>query len=271
MIKTIFPAAVIFLISSVVCIAQPTPYSNNLPAKVTLSNGWHLSPAGRSLPLGDLPLNLVVSPSKKYLAVTNNGQSVQSLQLIDAKSEKILHSEVIPKSWYGLRFSADEKYLYASGGNDNWILQYAITDKKLVLKDTIKLGDKWPAKISPAGLDIDDANKLLYVVTRENNSLYIVDLNTKKVLQRVPLTAEAYTCLLSPDKKELYLSLWGGDKLLVFNTASRMVTDSIPVGDNPNEICLTKNGKFLFVANANDNSVSVVNVPERKVIETFNT
>jgi YVTN family beta-propeller protein len=271
MIKTFLPATVIFLISSVVCIAQPTPYSNNLPAKVTLSNGWHLSPAGRFLPLGDLPLNLVVSPSKKYLAVTNNGQSVQSMQLIDAKSEKVLHSEVIPKSWYGLKFSADEKFLYASGGNDNWILQYAITNKKLVLKDTIKLGDKWPAKISPAGLDIDDANKLLYVVTRENNSLYIVDLNTKKVLQRVPLTAEAYTCLLSPDKKELYLSLWGGDKLLVFNTASRMVTDSIPVGDNPNEICLTKNGKYLFVANANDNSVSVVNVPERKVIETFNT
>ena len=271
MIKTFLPATVIFLIRSVVCFAQPSPYSNNLPAKVTLSNGWHLSPAGRSLPLGDLPLNLVVSPSKKYLAVTNNGQSVQSLQLIDAKSEKVLHSEVIPKSWYGLKFSADEKFLYASGGNDNWILQYAITDKKLALKDTIKLGDKWPVKISPAGLDIDDAKKLLYVVTRENNSLYIIDLNTKKVLQRVALTAEAYTCLLSPDKKELYLSLWGDDKLIVFNTGSRMITDSIPVGDNPNEICLTKNGKYLFVANANDNSVSVINVPERKVIETFNT
>ena len=271
MIKNILPATIIFLISSIVAIAQPTPYSNNQPAKVTLSNGWHLSPAGRSLPLGDLPLNLVVSPSKKYLAVTNNGQSVQSLQLIDAKSEKVLHSEVIPKSWYGLHFSADEKYLYASGGNDNWILQYAITNKKLVLKDSIKLGKKWPVKISPAGLDIDDANKLLYVVTKENNSLYIVDLTTKKVLQLVPLTAEAYACLLSPDKKELYISLWGGDKLLVFNTGSRTMSDSIAVGDNPNEICLTKNGKYLYVANANDNSVSVINMTERKVIETFNT
>src|SRR5688572_11211715 len=101
MIKTLIPATVILLFSSIVCFAQPTPYNSNLPAKVRLSNGWHLSPAGRFLPLGDLPLNLVVSPSKKYLAVTNNGQSVQSLQLIDAKSEKVLHSEVIPKSWYG--------------------------------------------------------------------------------------------------------------------------------------------------------------------------
>jgi YVTN family beta-propeller protein len=271
MIKTLLPVICIILISSIVAIAQPTPYSNNLPATVTLSNGWHLSPAGRSLPLGDLPLNLVVSPSKKYLAVTNNGQSVQSLQLIDAKNEKVLYSEVIPKSWYGLKFSADEKFLYASGGNDNWILKYAITNKTLVLKDSIKLGEKWPVKISPAGLDIDDANKLLYVVTKENNSLYIVDLNTKKILHRVHLTAEAYTCVLSSDKKELYISLWGGDKILVFDTYKKAMTDSIAVGDNPNDLCLTKKGTYLFVANANDNSVSVINVQQRKVIETFNT
>ena len=270
MIKKFYAAAFVLLIN-IVSFAQPTKYTGAPSEKVKLSNGWFLSPAGRSLPLGDLPLNLVVSPSKKYLAVTNNGQSVQSLQLIDAKKETVLHSEVIPKSWYGLKFSADEKYLYASGGNDNWILQYAITDKKLVLKDSIRLGKKWPVKIAPAGLDIDDARKLLYVVTRENNSLYIVDLATKKTLHRISLSAEAFTCLLSPDKKELYISLWGGDKLLVFNTTSNTITDSIAVGDNPNELCLTKKGRYLYVANANDNSISVIDVAQRKVIETFNT
>ncbi|AEW02904.1 hypothetical protein A4D02_02635 [Niastella koreensis] len=271
MSKIPFAALFISLVSASVAIAQPTPYNANTHERVTLSNGWHLSPAGRSLPLGDLPLNLVVSPSKKYLAVTNNGQSVQSIQLIDAKTEQVLHSEVIPKSWYGLKFSADEKYLYASGGNDNWIMQYAITGKKLVAADSIRLGDKWPTKIAPAGIEIDDAKKLMYVVTREDNSLYIVDLATKKVVQRIPLSAEAYTCQLSPNKNELYISLWGGDKVVVFNTTNKSITDSITVGDNPNELCLTKNGKRLFVANANDNSVSVIDVAQRKVIETFNT
>ncbi len=271
MSKIPFAAFFISLISASVAIAQPTPYNANTHERVTLSNGWHLTPVGRSLPLGDLPLNLVVSPSKKYLAVTNNGQSVQSIQLIDAKTEQVLHSEVIPKSWYGLKFSADEKYLFASGGNDNWILQYAITGKKLVAVDSIRLGNKWPTKIAPAGIETDDAKKLMYVVTRENNSLYIVDLATKKVVQRIQLSAEAYACQLSPNKNELYISLWGGDKVVVFNTTNKTITDSIAVGDNPNELCLTKNGKRLFVANANDNSVSVIDVAQRKVIETFNT
>ncbi|MEI9957990.1 MAG: hypothetical protein WDM90_17185 [Ferruginibacter sp.] len=124
--------------------------------QLTLPNGWGLSPAGRSLPLGDLPLNMAVSSSKKYLAVTNNGQSTQTLQLINAKKEIVLDNIEIPKSWLGLKFSSDEKYLFASGGNDNWILQYAIVDDKLQLKDSISLGKKWPNKISPTGIDIDD-------------------------------------------------------------------------------------------------------------------
>src|SRR5688572_22861928 len=87
--------------------------------QVQLPNGWHLSPAGRSLPLGDLPLNIAVSKSKKLMAVTNNGQSIQSIQLINPVTEKELDRIVVQKSWYGLKFSADEKFLYASGGNNN--------------------------------------------------------------------------------------------------------------------------------------------------------
>ena len=233
--------------------------------RITLPNGWSLTPAGKSLPLGDLPLNIAISSTKKLMAVTNNGQSTQSIQLIDPKNDIILDNVEIPKSWYGLKFSNNEKYLYASGGNDNWILKYAIVNNKLVLKDSMTLGAKWPVKISPAGLDIDDAKKTMYVVTKENNSLYVMDLTKRKVRSTLPLGAEAFTCMLSPDKKELYISLWGGDRILVYNTAQQKIVDSISVGDNPNEICLSKNGNYLFVSNANDNSVSHVG---RRTIES---
>jgi YVTN family beta-propeller protein len=256
----------VFATTAVLLFAQP----GKNDAGVLLPNGWQLSPAGKSLRLGDLPLNMAVSPSKKLIAVTNNGQSVQSIQLIDVQREKILDSKVIPKSWYGLKFSSNEKYLYASGGNDNWILQYTITNGKLQLTDSIKLGDKWPNKISPAGFDIDDKAGLMYVVTKENNSLYVVDVPSKKTLLQLPLGAEAYSCTLSPDKSELYISLWGGDQVLVFDTRKKTIAAQIPVGDNPNELLLTKNGNYLFVANANDNSVSFIDVKKRKVIEVLN-
>jgi DNA-binding beta-propeller fold protein YncE len=262
--KSLFTIICFFAFSGI-SIAQKKNASS-----VRLPNGWSLTNVGRSIPLGDLPLNIAVSPSKKLMAVTNNGQSVQSIQLINPATEKILHNVVVPKSWYGLKFSADEKTLYASGGNDNWIMQFAIANNKLILKDSIKLGKKWPEKISPAGIEIDDAARKLYVVTKENNSLYTIDLTTKKILQQVQLGAEAYACLLSPDKKELYISLWGGDKVLVFDAGRGQLTDSINVGDNPNELLLNKTGTVLFVANANDNSVSVIEIKKRKVLEVLN-
>lgn len=247
-----------------------TGHIDSLPEAVRLPNGWSLSPAGKSLPLGDLPLNIVISPTRKYLAVTNNGQSVQSIQLIDLKTEKVLQSIEIPKSWYGLAFSRDEKKLYASGGNDNRIQIFSIQNNTLKLSDSILLGKKWPVAISPSGICIDDVRHRLYVVTKENNSLYVIDLNSKKILKQLPLGAEAYACQLSPVKRELYISLWGGDKILVYDTKNQIFSDSIKVGDNPNEICITKNGKRLFVANANDNSVSVIDVGSRKVTEVLN-
>jgi YVTN family beta-propeller protein len=238
--------------------------------RVHLPNGWSLTPVGKSLPLGDLPLNMAISPGKKIIAVTNNGQSKHSLQLIDAVNDKVLSTVEIKKAWYGLKFTTDGKFLYASGGHDNWILKYATAGNKLVLTDSIKLGDKWPNKISPAGIEIDDAKKTMYVVTKEDNSLYIVDIPSKNTKKKIQLDGEAYACLLSTDKTKLYISGWGCDKLIVVDTKSESITAQILVGDNPNELCLSKNGKILFVANANDNSVSVINTAEQRVIETLN-
>ncbi len=237
--------------------------------KVTLPNGWTLTPIGKQLPLGDLPLNMAVSPNKNLLAITNNGQSSQTIQLVDVKTEKLLDAISIDKSWYGLVFSADNKSLYASGGNDNRILIYNVQSKKLNLIDSIQLGNKWPVKISPSGICVNNTEHILYVVTKENNSLYEINLKTKKIAV-YPLGSEAYTCLLSADKKQLYISLWGSDQLLVWNTVTKKVTKTIAIGDNPNELLLTKNGQYLYVANANDNSVAVVNTNTLTVEEVLN-
>lgn len=250
-------------------IAQ-VPTNNQKAAHVLLPNGWSLSPAGRSLPLGDLPLNMALSNHKQLLAVTNNGQSKQVVQLIDPKSEMLLDEVPIGKSWYGIRFSDDDKKLYVSGGNDNIILAYPISNNKFGKADTLALGKPWPAeKISPAGIAVHTKKNRLYTVTKEDSSLYILDLKTKSVLHKINLEHEAYACQLSPDKKNLYITLWGGDKVLVFNTVSNEIITEIATGSHPNELLFSKSGKYVFVANANDNSVSVISTVSKKVIETI--
>ena len=236
-----------------------------------MPNGWKLTPVGKLLPLGDLPLNIAISPSKKLAAITNNGESDQTIQLVDIEKEVILDSIIIGKSWLGLAFSADGKYLYASGGNDNIIIRYAIINNKLSNYDTIRIGKPWPNKISIAGIALDDAKNRLYAVTKENNSLYVIDTQSKKVLSQHPIGGEGYTCLLSPDHKLLYISCWAGSKIVLFDTNLEKITGSVAVGSHPNDLCITRNGQYLFVANADDNSVSVIDTRKMSVIETLNS
>lgn len=237
--------------------------------RVNLPNGWSLTPPGSSLDLDDLPLTMVVSASKKYVAVTNNGQSTQSITLIDASTKRILDTARVGKAYVGLAFSDDEKMLYASGGNDNKILTYRIDNQQLVPGESIVLGKPWPVKISPAGLCVDSSRDRLYVVTKEDSALYVADTKRHQVVQRLNIGAAGYTCVLSPDKKELFVSLWGGSAVAIIDVNTMQVVANVATNKNPNDLLLTHDGKYLFVANGNDNTVALIDVARRQVVETL--
>ncbi len=239
-------------------------------AAVTLPNGWRLTPAGKHLPLGDLPLNMAVSPNRRWLAVTNNGYGRQSIQLIDTETEQSCADETISSSWYGLCFSDDNKKLYASAGNENQIKIYRISKNgSLALSDSIVMGKRWPTRISPSGIAVRPHSNELYVVTRWDNILYIYDTQTKALLHKTALGSENYQVLFAPDGNEAYISCWGSDELIIWDASNRRIKQRIAVGSHPNEICLDASGHRLFVANANDNTVSVVNLSNKTVEETL--
>ncbi len=239
---------------------------------MTLPNGWSLTPLGQSVPLGDLPLNMAVSPNGgKRLAVTNNGQSTQTIQLIDIAGKNVLSEVVIPKSWVGLRFTPDGKRLLASGGNDNRVVIYDVSGDKLQKIDSVVLGKPWPNRLSVAGIETDKSGATLYAVTKDDSALYVCDLATKQVKNRIKLPAEAYTCLRSPVSDEVFITIWGGEKIVIYDPKQQKLTGEISTGSHPSDMKFTRNGKTLFVANANDNSVSVIDVKTRRVVETLNT
>lgn len=253
-------------------INQPKFVANSLTKHVLLPNGWSLSPVGKSLPLGDLPLHIVLSDSKKLLAVTNNGQSTQSIQLFDIVNNKLLSQVEIPKSFYGLAFSQNEKYIYASGGNDNLIRIYKIFNSHLSQSDSLVLGKPWPVnKISPTGIAIDATQNKLFTVTKEDSSLYVFDLATKTLVNRIKIGAEGYSCLLRPLSHQLVITLWGSDRVIIVNTLTLKITGSIPVGNHPGEMVFNKAGTLLFVASANDNAVSVIDFNKKLELERLNS
>src|SRR5690349_4741608 len=98
--------SVVSLLLAVSCL-QSQDLKSIEQKRVKLPNGWSITPVGKNIPLGDLPLNIAVSKTHRFAAVTNDGQSIQTIQLLDAKNDRELDKVVIGKAWGGLVFSDD--------------------------------------------------------------------------------------------------------------------------------------------------------------------
>ena len=95
----------------------------------------------------------------------------------------------------------------------------------------------------------------------------MLDLRSGLVRKTVDVGAEPYTCLVSPDGKTVFVSVWGGAKLLMFDAATLEKRGEVAVGEHPNALALSKDAARLFVACANTNSVWVVDVAAKSAKE----
>src|SRR5438094_10030633 len=66
-----------------------------------LPSGWRIRPAGRTVPVGTLPLSLVTL-SDGSVVVTNSGYGENSLIPIDALPAGVVWREPLTAAWLGL-------------------------------------------------------------------------------------------------------------------------------------------------------------------------
>src|SRR5262249_25194791 len=101
-------------------------------------------------------------------------------------------------------------------------------------------------------------------------ALSALDIETGD-LRTITLPEEPYTVVVSPDSKAVFVSLWGGSKVLLVDAQSLSVAREVEVGEHPTAMALTKDGTRLFVACANTNKVWAIDVPEFAAREQIST
>jgi YVTN family beta-propeller protein len=244
--------------------------------RVQLPNQWMLNPAGRQMALGDLPMNMQTSPDGRYLAITHSGVGKNEIVITELSpkgEDKVVSRVEMNNLWYGLAWSSDGNKLYASGGKDDILYAFDFKDGYLSGRRDIDLF-KEGKKILPTGIALSKDGRSLYTANCVGSSVGILNLEAETPsMEAIALPSESYpySCVLSPDERMLYVSLWGAAKVAEIDLFSRHVHREIPAGQHPNEIILTRDGSRLFVSNANDNSVSLIDTKEGKVTETIHS
>jgi len=268
---------VILLISTAGMLqAQSQKTAVELPGKyqkyTLLPNGWRLTPVGKQVPIGELPLNMVVTKNQRYAITSNSGMGVNSLSVVDLKTQKEIQRYVVSNTWVGLAFGSGDKQLYVSGGNNNVVYVFSFKKGKLVPADTLVAGPKFPqGKISLTGLAFYKKKNQLLAVSQKSNSLYVIDLKSKKVIKKVEMPGKCYDVRINHAQTLAYVSVWGKARVEEVDLSNYTISHSYKTGDHPNDMVISRNDSRLFVTNANNNSVTVLDLKKKEVSETLQT
>jgi len=222
-----------------------------------LNSGWHIRPAGTTIPLSTLPMSIALSPDGQRAAVLNGGFLPASVDYIDMKTAAKTASVSITDAWRGLAFSADGAKLYAGNGARASIAEFAVNGSQLTVSRKIDLFPGEPEKTLHLIADILPLRTSLLVLDTLQDRLYEVDPVSGKVAGTIAVAPYPYAMLMAPDGNSVYVSSWTTASVVEYALPSGKELARIPVGAHPTEMLWLTHGR-LAVACANTNYVFVL-------------
>jgi len=256
-----------------------------------------VDPAGYQVTFPGRPTDLAISPDEKLLAIKNKSDLI----LIDIETRRIRQSLSLPRSGHsvtGILFSKDGRTIYTTDAESRILLARLDSNGVATWDEPITLPS--PAiggPCVPAGLSFTpDGGSLLVALTR-NNSLGVVNLETRKV---EPI--DVGVCPFMPvctQSGKIYVSNWGGrrpkpDETVALSSGSKVLVDketgnaisgSVSVIDykqrkvikdidtdlHPSSMVLSPDERLLFVANSNSDTISLIDTSKDQVIYRIET
>jgi len=249
-----------------------------------LFSGWTLHPAGRQIPIGDMPLAMTLSPDGRRLLVSTGGFRPCQVVSINTDNEQVQVTQTLDQSWEGMAFGPGGDTLYVSGGGRGllWRFGYVKAGGDLVRQDPLPVADLKgrPAPYSRASAAGANAwiagpavasDGTLYALNVPRATLYALDPDTGKAKAAALTGDHPNAVALSPDGREVWVTNQGGGSVSVFQTGALTKIADISVGRQPVALLFRPDGKRLYVANSGSNSVSVVDTAAHAVTQTIRT
>jgi YVTN family beta-propeller protein len=268
--------------------------------RIVVPTNQILKPAGKQITFPGRPVDLTWAEGGQTLVVKN----LRSLLFIDAATGKIKQTLPLPgRSTSGVGFSVvgllvQGERVYATDALGMVRTAERHSDGRYGWVHGIHLFlPKVEGYAHPAGLARQSGDEVWVTSTRDN-SVQLLNLTTGQAEQRVSVGVAPYmVCPVAPDR--CYVSNWGGDppkdgephakssgtpvrvdprtgvvddgtiSVLAAEPGKWKQRKSIPVGLHPCGMALSPKKKFLYVANANSDTVSVIDTTIDEVVETI--
>ncbi|MFD2444382.1 YncE family protein [Bacillus sp. CGMCC 1.16607] len=215
----------------------------------------------KSIEVGNHPAHIVFTENGKYAVVTNNEDN--DLSIIDTESFTLVETVETGKGPHGFRISTDSQKAYIANMGEDTISVINLEEMKEEKK--IKLGS------TPVTTGITSDGKTLLVTLYAENMLAIVDLATDHV-KKVEVGKGPAQVYVDGNNQFAYVANQGTEdepstSVSVIDLGSMKVKTSIETGKGAHGVVTSPDSKRLYVTNMFENTVTVINTEQNKVID----
>lgn len=212
----------------------------------------------KEVEVGNHPAHVVYSGDGKYVLVTNNEDDTVSV--ISASNYEIVKTIPTGNGPHGFRISADSQFAYIANMGEDTV---SAINLETFEEERIKTGN------TPVTTGVTGDGKTLAVTLFSENSLAIVDLETKQVVKEEVGTGPAQV-YIGPEGKYAYVANQGteespSDSMSIVDLETRAVVDEIKTGNGAHGVTVSGDGKFAYVTNMFDNTVSIIDLDSKQV------
>ena len=127
-----------------------------------------------------------------------------------------------------------------------------------------------PEYYSPGSLALGKDGRCLYVAETTAHAIGVLDTASQKIKRTFSLSGDPTGVMLTPDGKTLCVTVGGADgEVVLVHPESGKVLGRIPVGHTPMSPVISSDGRFLYVCNRFNSTVSMVELATQQVTGTF--
>jgi YVTN family beta-propeller protein len=124
-----------------------------------------------------------------------------------------------------------------------------------------------PSALYPNGLAVDPLTHQVFVTSRDNNRLFVLDGSNLGVLSNIVVGKSPWGVAVNPATNKAYVANWLSQDVYQLNATTRAVLDIIPVGPNPTFVQINSQTNRVFVAKYGSDELVVFN-GDTNAIET---
>lgn len=261
------------LLTSVLLAARPDRPGPRAAGELQLPNGRLLTPTGTQTAVLPYPFAIQVTPDGKRVVAASTGVGKQALQVLDARTGRLLSSTPVEEAWLGLAVAPDGRHVYTAGADGGNVLVHRFEGDRLDFEKVLPLatGGLTPARAIPSGLAASRDGRSLWVARMLNDDVVRIDLDTGAIESTAKVGRYPYRPVLSRDGKMLAVSNWAAASVTLLDAANATMIATVATEDHPSDLVFSADGKTLFVAQANRNWVGVVDVDRKKLVRQIST